>query len=219
MPLDTARRIPLWLKVPFTVFMAIQIPAYWHHYGPTIFLYFCDVALLLTLIAVWTESPILCSAALVGICLPQMVWIVDFFFALAGTPLSVLTAYMFDETRPLYMRLLSSFHFWLPIYLIWVVSLVGFAKRGILLWTGLTWVLLAVSFLFVPPPGHYADPRLLVNINFVYGFSLTEEQRWLNRHVYLALLMLAWPVALCVPTHLLCWLVMPRRQQTGEGLA
>jgi hypothetical protein len=42
------------------------------------------------------------------------------------------------------MRLLSSFHFWLPIYLIWVVSLVGFAKRAILLWTGLTWVLLAV---------------------------------------------------------------------------
>jgi hypothetical protein len=68
------RRISLWTKIPYTLFMAVQIPLYLHHYGPSIFLYFCDVALLLTLIAIWTESSVLCSAALVGIFLPQMLW-------------------------------------------------------------------------------------------------------------------------------------------------
>ena len=37
------------LKVAYTAFMAVLVPVYWHHYGPTNFLYFCDVALFLTL--------------------------------------------------------------------------------------------------------------------------------------------------------------------------
>lgn len=36
------RRIPLWLKIAYTAFMAVLIPVYWAHYGPTNFLYFCD---------------------------------------------------------------------------------------------------------------------------------------------------------------------------------
>jgi hypothetical protein len=55
------RRIPLWLKIAYTAFMAVLIPVYWAHYGPTNFLYFCDVALLLTLVGVWTESARLIS--------------------------------------------------------------------------------------------------------------------------------------------------------------
>jgi hypothetical protein len=210
------RRISLWLKIPYTVFMAIQIPVYLHHYGPSIFLYFCDVALLLTLVAVWTESPVLCSAALVGIFLPQMLWINDFLFALSGAPVSELTAYMFDDSRPSILRFLSLFHIWQPFFLVWIVRLVGFDKRGILVWTALTWILLLVCFLFVPPPGIHGNQCELVNINFVYGFSLTEEQTYLERHVYLGLLMLAWPMGLCVPSHLLFWLVMSGRSNLTE---
>ena len=36
------KRVPLWLKLSFTAFMAILIPVYWWCYGPTNFLYFCD---------------------------------------------------------------------------------------------------------------------------------------------------------------------------------
>ena len=43
-------RAALPLKVAYTAFMAVLIPVYWHYYGPTNFLYFCDVALILTLI-------------------------------------------------------------------------------------------------------------------------------------------------------------------------
>ena len=29
----TRRRLPLWLKVLYTLFVAILVPVYWHHYG------------------------------------------------------------------------------------------------------------------------------------------------------------------------------------------
>ena len=52
----SAQRIPLWLKIAYTAFLAVMIPVYWVNYGPTNFLYFCDVALLLTLIGMWREN-------------------------------------------------------------------------------------------------------------------------------------------------------------------
>ena len=39
----------------------VLVPYYWRAYGPTNFLYFCDVALFLTLGAVWLESPLLAT--------------------------------------------------------------------------------------------------------------------------------------------------------------
>ena len=57
----TSRRIPLWLKLAYTVFMAVLVPVYLRNYGPTNFLYFCDVALIITLVGIWIESPLLVS--------------------------------------------------------------------------------------------------------------------------------------------------------------
>ena len=54
-----SNRLPLWLKLAYTAFMAVLVPVYWHYYGPTNFLYFCDVALFLTLAGIWLESPLL----------------------------------------------------------------------------------------------------------------------------------------------------------------
>ena len=75
---SSANRLPLWLKLVYTAFMAVLVPVYWHYYGPTNFLYFCDVALILTLIGIWLESPLLVSMCAVGILLPQALWVVDF---------------------------------------------------------------------------------------------------------------------------------------------
>jgi hypothetical protein len=75
----STQRIPLWLKLSYTAFMAILIPVYWWNYGPTNFLYFCDVALMLILLGIWRESSLLISMAGVGIIMPQMLWVTDFF--------------------------------------------------------------------------------------------------------------------------------------------
>lgn len=67
-PESKPARIPLWLKIAYTAFMAVLIPVYWSNYGPGNFLYFCDLALLLTLAGMWLESSALISMCCVGIC-------------------------------------------------------------------------------------------------------------------------------------------------------
>ena len=69
--LPSTPRIPLWIKLAYTAFMAVLIPLYWHYYGPTNFLYFCDVALILILIGIWIESPLLVSMCAVAIMVSQ----------------------------------------------------------------------------------------------------------------------------------------------------
>ena len=71
-------KIPMAVKIGYTAFMAVLVPVYWSKYGVTNFLYFCDVALFLTLIGVWWEKRIFASMAAVGILLPQFLWCADF---------------------------------------------------------------------------------------------------------------------------------------------
>ena len=41
-------QIPLWVKLGYTLFVAVLVPIYLRHYGPANFLWFSDVALLAT---------------------------------------------------------------------------------------------------------------------------------------------------------------------------
>ena len=70
------RKIPLSLKLAFTAFMLVLVPFYWLTYGPSNFLYFCDVAMFFTLAAVWRESRLLASMPAVGL--------IVLFYLLAG---------------------------------------------------------------------------------------------------------------------------------------
>ena len=149
MTATSPRLIPLWIKVVYTAFMSVLIPIYLKNYGPTNFLYFCDVAAIVTVIGIWIENPMLLSAALVGIFLPQMLWVFDFCFEVSGGRLTGMTRYMFKP--PFFLRFLSFFHFWLPFLLIYLVWCVGYDKRGIVLWTGVTWILLTVCYVWMPP--------------------------------------------------------------------
>src|SRR5262245_61534598 len=84
-------RIPLWLKLALTAFVAVLVPFYLAEYGPTNFLFCCDVALFMTLAGVWLESPLLISMPAVGILLPQMLWCIDFLGGLFGHPITGMT--------------------------------------------------------------------------------------------------------------------------------
>jgi hypothetical protein len=163
----------------------------------------------MTLVAIWVESPLLFSAALVGIFVPQMLWVIDFFGELFGFHLTGLTGYMFHAHKPFYLRFLSFFHFWLPFFLMYLVWRAGYDRRGILLWTLLTWLLLPVCYFLMPGPGDYGDPNLPVNINYVQGFNDAQAQTWLEPNVYFAGLMIILPVAIFLPTHLLFSWLMP----------
>jgi hypothetical protein len=202
-------RIPLWLKVAYTAYVAVLIPVYWHYYGPTNFLYFCDVALILTLIGIWPENAFLISACAVGIVVPQAIWVIDFVATAAGFPLLGMTSYMFDSNHSLFLRLLSLFHGWLPFLLVYLVWRLGYDRRAFWSWTVLTWVLLLICFFLMPPPNPIAG-LIPVNINYVWGPSDDAAQTWVPPYLWLAGLMLGMPLLAYLPAHLLFMRFMPK---------
>ena len=205
----TTNRLPLWLKLVYTAFMAVLVPVYWANYGPTNFLYFCDVALLITLVAVWSESALLVSMCAVGIIGSQSLWVIDFLSNLVGLPLTGLTDYMFAADHSLFLRSLSLFHGWLPFLLGFLVWRLGYDGRGLPAWTVLAWMLIVICFFFMPPP--QPNPGLTpVNIDYVWGFSDIEAQHWISPALWVAGLMILMPILLFVPTHFLLRRVMPK---------
>ena len=208
-------RLPLALKLLVTAFVAVMVPVYYVNYGPTNFLYFCDISLLLCLVALWTERSLPASMAAVGILLPQVLWCADFLGELVGVHLVGLTAYMFDPNRSLFLRGLSFFHGWLPFLLLFLLKRLGYDRRGLWAWTGLGWSLCLVAYFLLPAAGTVmADPKIPVNINYVFGFDDAKAQTWLPGPVYL----LAWMAVLFVvcylPTHLVLRKVFRRPVST-----
>lgn len=192
--------IPLPIKVAYSLFCAILVPVYLTHYGPTNFLYFCDEALLLTLAGVWLESALLVSMAAVGILVPQIVWVADFSATALGHPLIGMTSYMFDAQKPAYLRALSSFHGWLPLLLIYLVSRLGYDRRALPLWSVVALISIAVSYLWMPPPR--PDAGLTpVNIDYVWGMSDIQRQTMMPATAWLAVLCSGLFALIYLPTH------------------
>ena len=180
--------------------MAIFVPCYWYLYGPTNFLYFCNVALLLTLLGIWTENPILISMAAVGFILPSVVWIADFSSHFFGSPLIGMTNYMFDENNALFIRSLALFHFWLPPLLVWLVFRLGYDLRGAILWIATSWTLLIICYLWMPASAaESTEPNQPYNINYVYG--LRGKQTRMPEIPWLIVIMLMQPIAAVAPMH------------------
>lgn len=200
--------IPIWLKITYTVFVTVLVPVYWINYGPTNFLYFCDIALFITLYAMWKESRLAASMAAVGILLPQFFWCLDFGLQLVrmmmGAEPSGMTAYMFDENKSLFLRGLSLFHGWLPFLLVFLVVRLGYDRFALKAWTVLAWVLCLIAFFALPPAGaKLPNPNTPVNVNYVFGLDDSQAQQWLPPGIYLVGWMLALFAIAYVPTHLL----------------
>jgi len=198
------RHVPPPVKWGFTAFMAVLLPYYWYEYGPTNFVYFCDVALFLCLAAVWTERSLLASMAAVGILLPQLLWQLDFVGSLVGIPLTGMTGYMFDTEISLFARSLSFFHFWLPILIVYLVAKLGYDRRALAGWTFVAWILMLTSYFLLPAPGDRLEfdsqPH---NVNYVYGPSGDEAQTWMPPSAWLAMLLIGLPILVYLPTHLI----------------
>lgn len=202
-------QISLSVKLLYTAFMCVLIPVYWHFYGPTNFLYFCDVALILTFIGIWRENPFLISMCAVGVLLPQALWIADFIGTGVGFPITGMTAYMFNTKSSLFLRSLSLFHGWLPVFLVYLVWKLGYDRRGFLAWTSLAVILLLFCFFVMPPPN--PDPGMTpVNINYVWGMSDNEPQHWLSASTWLAALVLGMPLFIFMPTHFVLQKIAPQ---------
>ena len=184
--------IPLWLKLLDTAFVAVLVVVYARTWGWANFLWFSDIALILSVPALWFESPLLASMMALAVLLPDGLWIVSFFWQLAtGRRLIGLADYMFDATKPLWLRALSLFHLWLPLLLLWTVARLGYAPDALIGMTALCWVVLLICFFFTDPEE---------NINWVFGFGGKRQSRRSAR-LHLSLTMVAFPALVYLPTH------------------
>jgi len=182
--------IPLWLKIGYTLMAAVIVPAYWRAYGPVNFLWFSDIALLSMAAALWLESRLLASMMAVGVLPMEIAWLADF---LAGGKLLGIAAYMFGKGNPpLYLRALSLFHLALPPVILLMLMRHGYDHRALPAQIALALVVMPLAYRFSPAEE---------NINWVFGPA--GPQTTIPPLAYLALWLVAVPLFIYVPMHLL----------------
>ncbi|MGD0759314.1 MAG: hypothetical protein ABR921_10440 [Candidatus Sulfotelmatobacter sp.] len=120
-------RVPLWLKIAWTVWLIAWAPIYWSHYGLQNFLFFCDIGNILIGIGLWLESPLIFGHHVIG-----------------GTE------YMFNPDLPLFMRLLSLFHVVTPPLLVWAIWRLGYDPRGWKWQTVTCWIVVPINYFWRP---------------------------------------------------------------------
>jgi len=135
---DAGRVIPLWVKIAVTVWVAAWFPIYGVYYGWANFIHLSDIAIALTAIGLWTSSRLLISSQAVSVLLGETLWIVDVLWTVGfGHHLIGGTGYMWDREYPLWLRLMSLYHFVLPVLLFWAVARLGYDRRALKLQTGI----------------------------------------------------------------------------------
>ncbi len=201
---ESPRPIPLWLKLACSLFLALWIPVYWQAYGPVNFLWFCDLANFLIILALWLESALLLSSQAVAVLVVQVLWLVDVLarLLLGFHPIGG-TEYMFDPARSLPVRLLSLFHVAVPPLLLWGLARLGYHRRGWQLQTAIAWVVLPLSFLLAGPER---------NLNWVWGL-FGRPQAALDPLLFLGVCLVGYPLVLYLPSH---WL-LARLFRGGRG--
>jgi hypothetical protein len=188
------RRISLWIKIPYTIWACVHFPVYLVYYGPVNFLWFSNVAFLAAAVALWAESRLWASTMAVAVALPEMVWAVSYLGNLFfGVDLIGLAGYMFDPGIPEFIRGISLYHLFMPPVLIWMLHRLGYDPRALRLQTMVAWILLPASYVFASPDN---------NVNWVFGPGDLEQQ-WMPGPLWVALLMVFFPLAVYLPSHLL----------------
>jgi hypothetical protein len=213
---ETRRRIPLTLKVVYTLFVAVLVPYYWRAYTPWNFLYFCDVALLMTLVALWTESRLVASMQSVAILMPQTLWVIDLAVRACGFKLLGMTDYMFNSSLPLMTRGLSLFHGWLPFLLVYLLVKLGYDRRALAWQCVFGMALLWCCFFFGPKaPAPINRPNMAVNLNYVWGLDDHHPQTRMSPVAWMMFLSGLLLFVLYIPTDLVLRKVFASRIENG----
>ena len=187
------QQINVWIKIVYTLFVLALIPIYWKHWGPANFLWFSDIALFLSVGALWMESRLLASMLATGVLLPELYWNLEMVVRLLTKhKLAGLTNYMWNRKNPLFLRLLSLFHIFLPLLLILMLVEFGYDSSAIYFQTVLSWIILFLCYKLTPPSA---------NINWVFGLGNSPQHKIPSKH-FLLIMMVAYPLLIFLPTHL-----------------
>jgi hypothetical protein len=187
----TNSKIPLWLKIAWTIWLLVWAPVYWRQYGAQNFLYFCDMGNFLIAVGLWCESRLVLSWQAVGLLVFQTLYAIDLIVAASlGHHLIGGTEYMFDHNVSFFVRLLGLYHLVVPPLLLWCVRHLGYNGRAWKLETLTAWIVVPINFLWRPQ----------YNVNWARG--LGHEQHTVPHWLYLLAYLFVVPVVIYWPTHL-----------------
>ncbi len=199
-----AMRLPLWLKILWTVWVAVWAPLYWKHYGAQNLLFFCDLGNFFIAAALWLESPLLFSCQATGLLLFQSLYTIDLLGALvSGRHLIGGTEYMFDGGVPLFIRLLSLFHVVTPPILLWAIWRLGYEPQGWKYQTLTTWIVAPINYFWRPEQ----------DVNWVRG-PFFREQHAMPGWLFLLAYLIVVPLLVYWPTHLVLQVWASRRNRS-----
>lgn len=209
-------RLPLWVKLIYTAWVIVLIPIYLR-VGLVNFLWFCNMSLVVSLVALWMESSLIASMQALAIVWWQLLWSVDFLIqAITGRNTIGIALYMFDPRTTIAQRWLSMFHMWLPILLIWMVWRLGYDRRALKYQTPVAWAVFILSYVCTPDVYGPAG-----NVNLVYGLSWEEAQTWMPPLLWLAIVTIGWPLLVYWPCDFVFrrFFPAPARQAASESPA
>jgi hypothetical protein len=193
--------IDLWIKIAYTGLVAVILPTWAVWWGWRNFLWFSDIALITTAVALWLDNSLLASMMALAVLVPELLWTASYFGRLLfGTRVTDLAGYMFDTRKPLFVRALSLFHVVLPPVLLWMLHELGYDGRAVMAQTLLAWIVLPATYAVTSPSGE--------NINWVHGPDKLQQR--VPPLAWLALLMFAYPIGLYFPTHLVLQMLFAR---------
>ena len=181
------------------LWLAVWVPAYWRVWGLANFLHLCDIAVLLTCVGLLSGNSLLLSSQAVSSIVADLAWCLDAGWRLfSGRHLLGGTEYLWDARFPLWVRLLSLFHIFWPVLLVWALRRTGYDPHGLWLQAALAAAVLGVSR-FVAPP---------LNLNYAFHDPFFHRA-WGPAPVHLAVIWLGLMAVLYWPTHRVLLKVVP----------
>ncbi|MGM0983508.1 MAG: hypothetical protein ACQEXG_08805 [Pseudomonadota bacterium] len=195
--------LPLWLKLVFSLWVTIWASSYWVLLGPQNFFWLCNLANFLILAGLWSESRRLISMQWLAVALVGTFWAVDVGTAwVTGWHPIGGTEYMFDPQHPPLTRAMSLYHLILPLVAGFAIWRIGYDRRALVWQSLLTWLVIPASYFFTEAER---------NINWVEG-PFGKPQSMMDPLVYLAVLMILWPLLIYLPVHGLTLALSRRRR-------
>jgi len=184
--------IPLAAQIGFTLWMLFWVPVVLTTQGPQNFWWLCNLAQFILLYSVWTSDRLLISSQAGTVVVVGVAWTIDFAGALVtGSSPFGITTYMFNPDLPIALRATSTYHIWLPVFVVWLCRRQGYDARGFRLQCMIGTAAIVGSWMFGEP---------MRNLNYTIApFGI--EQVWLPQAIYIPVLCVATALLLYLPGH------------------
>lgn len=185
----TQHEIPLWIKISYTSLALIIFPIYLYKYGVTNFLWFSDIAFFLMVPALLFKNRMLASMMAIGVLPIETLWLISLF---SGGAFLGIANYMYDTDLPLWLRLLSFFHFAVIAAIIYMIYRFGYDKRALY-----PQIILSLFVIFLT---HLFSDKS-ENINMIYRPE--ELSGYISEQVYSSSMPIILIAVFIIPTHII----------------